>query len=267
MVKPHARNQSNNNDLDNNAFNYDLEYTLEKLLYFLKHKTLTLYCILINCKDRGGIKWPNRKIRGGLGLQTAKGRNIALLAKLNRRLYTKKDALWAKVLGAKYCTSRRCNSSNADKLPCSRIWTAIKKGREVFMKGSRWTVGKDSKINFYGNWTKQGPIRQLIQGPLTWEASMLEIKDVIQDSGWDWNKLPFEFPLDCKLMLQAIPVSRQGRGSDRLAWVENPKGIFDLKSAYGIAMGDDTNLPFTTNWIWKLATLPRVKFFSVEVCP
>ena len=52
------------------------------------------------------------------------------------------------------------------------------------MKGSRWTVGKDSKINFwYGNWTKQ-------------EASMLEIKDVTQDSAWDWNKLPFEFPLE-----------------------------------------------------------------------
>ena len=39
------------------------------------------------------------------------------------------------------------------------FWTAIKKGREIFMKGSRWTVGKDSSISFwYGNWTKQGPI-------------------------------------------------------------------------------------------------------------
>ena len=71
----------------------------------------------------------------------------------------------------------------------------------------------------------------------------------------------FEFPLDCKLMLQAIPISFQGRGGDKLAWVENPRGIFYLKSAYGIAMGDDTNLPFTANWIWKLATLPRIKFF------
>lgn len=140
--------------------------------------------------------------RGGLGLQTAKGKNIALLRKLNWRLHTEKDALWANVLGAKYCTSRRCDFSNADRLPCSHIWTAIKKGREVFMKGSRWTVDKDSKINiWYGNWTKQGPIWQLIQGPLTQEGSMLEIKDVFQDSGWDWNKLPFDFPLDCKLML------------------------------------------------------------------
>ena len=67
-------------------------------------------------------------------------------------------------------------------------------------------------------------------------------------------------------MLQAIPISFQGRGSDRLAWVENPKGIFDLKSAYGIAMEDDTNFPFTANWIWKLATLPRIKVFFLWKC-
>ena len=90
---------------------------------------------------------------------------------------------------------------------------------------------------------------------------MLEVKDVIQDSGWNWSKLPFEFPLDYKLMLQAIPISFQGRGSDRLAWAENPRGIFGLKSAYEIAMGDDTNLPFNADWIWKLMTLPCIHFF------
>ena len=210
----------------------------------------------------GWHKVTKPKDRGGLGLQIARGRNIALLAKLNWRLYNEKDALREKVLDAKYCTRRRWNSSNANGLPSSRIWVAIKKGREVFMKGSRWMVGKDSKISFwYGNWTKKGPIRQLIQGPLTQEALTLEIKNVIQDLGWNWSKLSFDFPLDCKLMLQAIPISFLGRGCDRLAWVENPKGIFYLKSAYGIAMGDDTSMPFNAYWIWKLKTLPRIQFF------
>ena len=40
---------------------------------------------------------------GGLGLQSAKGRNTALLAKLNWRFQTEKDSLWAKVLRYKYC--------------------------------------------------------------------------------------------------------------------------------------------------------------------
>ena len=112
-----------------------------------------------------------------------------------------------------------------------------------------------------GNWTKQDSIQKLIQGPLTLEATMLEIKDVIQDSGWNWSKLPFEFPSDCKLMLQAITISFQGRGSDRLVWVGNPRGSFDLKSAYGIAMGDNTNMSFNADWIWKLMMLPHIQFF------
>lgn len=93
------------------------------------------------------------KDEGGLGLQIAKGRNIALLAKLNWRLSTEKEALWAKVLRAKYCNNRRVNAPNTNRLPCSHVWVAIKKGREVFTKGSMWMVGRDSKLNFwYGNW-------------------------------------------------------------------------------------------------------------------
>ena len=70
----------------------------------------------------GSHKVTKPKDRGGLGLQTARGRNTALLAKLNWRLHNEKDALWEKVLDTKYCISRRRNSSNADRLPCSRIW-------------------------------------------------------------------------------------------------------------------------------------------------
>lgn len=35
------------------------------------------------------------KDEGGLGIQQARAKNIALLAKLNWRLYHEKDSLWA----------------------------------------------------------------------------------------------------------------------------------------------------------------------------
>ena len=57
------------------------------------------------------------------------------------------------------------------------------------------------------------------------------------DTGWDWDKIPFDFPTDIKLLIQATPISMTDRGSDRLTWMDNPKGNFDLKSAYNIAMG------------------------------
>ena len=77
----------------------------------------------------------------------------------------------------------------------------------------------------------------MIRNPLTLEASHWEVKDVVTDTGWDWDKIPFDFPTDIKLLIQATPISMTDRGSDRLTWMDNPKGNFDLKSAYNIAMG------------------------------
>ncbi|KAK9988377.1 hypothetical protein SO802_028616 [Lithocarpus litseifolius] len=91
--------------------------------------------------------------------------------------------LWARVLKQKYCTGRRASAINADHLPCSQVWTAMKRGREVFNKGSMWLVGRDSNQSFwFGNWIKGGPIRHWILGPLTCETELLEVKDMLTDS-------------------------------------------------------------------------------------
>ena len=81
----------------------------------------------------GWQKVTKPKEERGLGLQSAKGKNTALLAKLNWRLHVEKEALWAKVLRHKYCNQRRTNSINVDRLPCSQIWKAVKKGGGVLL--------------------------------------------------------------------------------------------------------------------------------------
>lgn len=162
----------------------------------------------------------------------------------------------------KYCNQRRRVAVNANKLPCSSIWTAMKKGRDTFNKGSRWLVGKDSRLSvWHGNWTNGGTLRELIQGPITQEASLLEVKDILLDMGWDWGRIPFEMSLEIKRMIQAIPVTIMSRGTDKLAWAGSPQGTFDLKSAYRIAMGLDTTIPFSASWTWKAETLPKIKTF------
>ena len=90
------------------------------------------------------------KEAGGLGLQTAKGGNMALLAKLNWRFHQEGNASWAKVLKFKYC----------NRLLCSPIWKGLKKGEGVFKKGVKWIPGHDSSLNFWSDtWSKLGPIR------------------------------------------------------------------------------------------------------------
>lgn len=82
------------------------------------------------------------KEEGGLGLQSAKDRNLALISKLNWRFHTEGEALWVRVLKMKYYSQRRRIAANVDKLLCSPIWPAMKKGMDTFNKGSSgwWVV-------------------------------------------------------------------------------------------------------------------------------
>lgn len=52
------------------------------------------------------------------------------------------------------------------------------------------------------------------------------------------------------------------RREDRLVWSDSNRGEFDLKSTYALAMDyQETQLQFSGWWVWKLDTLPRIKFF------
>ena len=62
-------------------------------------------------------------------------------------------------------------------------------------------------------------------------------------------------------MISAIPISTLGGGSDKLTWAGSPKGVFDVKSAYGIAMESSNTSTFSASWIWKADLLPKIKMF------
>ena len=94
------------------------------------------------------------------------------------------------MLRLKYCNHQRLNSRNSNKLSTSRVWKSLKKGEEIFKKGTRWFPGADSNLDFWqDNWAGIGPLRQAIQGPLTLEASGIKVKEVGHFSGWDWDML------------------------------------------------------------------------------
>ena len=99
----------------------------------------------------GWEKVTKSKEEGVSGLQTAKGRNVALLSKLNWRFHMEGEAPWANVLKMKYCNHRRRTTANANSLPCSSIWAAMKKGMDTFNKGCRWLVTKNNTLNIWHN--------------------------------------------------------------------------------------------------------------------
>lgn len=166
------------------------------------------------------------------------------------------------MLWKKYCSPRRLNNINVNKLPCSAIWTTIKKGMGTFSKGSRWMVGRESTLKvWHCNWTSRGSLWQMIQKPLSQEENQLEFRDFILDTGWDWSKISFELHVDIKLTIQATPISLTRRGKDVLAWSESPQGKFELKSAYKLVESFESDSNFAVMWIWRADTLPRIRFF------
>ena len=101
------------------------------------------------------------KENGGLGIQAARVRNIALLAKLNWRMNQEKEALWSRVILGKYCSADRRRSRNPDKLPASPNWAAVKLGFKTFEEGICWVVGNGEKINVWTDcWVKGQSLRE-----------------------------------------------------------------------------------------------------------
>ena len=83
------------------------------------------------------------KCRRGLGIQEARGRNLTLAAKLCWRMENSKSGGWADAL-------RKTYMSGLARKPKAhtRAWNAVKIGRSICEKGSKWIVGCNSPLRF-----------------------------------------------------------------------------------------------------------------------
>ena len=123
-------------------------------------------------------------------------------------------------------------------------------------------VGRDSDLSlWYSNWLKKGPLRSLVQGPLSREASSMKVKEFLLDTGWNWDATSYELPEDIRLMIRATPLAFTSRGRDKLVWNGTSQGVFDLKSAYKLSMSSEESQPYSASWVWKVDTLPIIKYF------
>ena len=138
----------------------------------------------------------------------------------------------------------------------------IKKGRTTFVKGARWSLGKDSNLNFWSDlWSDLGPLRSVIQGPIEPDIERLRVKDILIYGSWDWTKITMEWPMNLKMKIQATPSAMIALTKDKLSWSPNPCGVFDLKSAYSLATNNEP-CQFDGEWIWKAKVLSKIKFFA-----
>ena len=153
------------------------------------------------------------KDEGGLGIQEARAKNIAILSKLNWRMYHEQDALWAKVILKKYCANSRVRSRDPEKLPSSPNWKAINLGFSIFKKGIAWGIGNGAGVNLWmDNWVNGESLLAMIEGPLRQEELSLKVSDLCDYQAWNWDLISFNLPQIIKDKIKAIPIQMYGNG-------------------------------------------------------
>ena len=111
-----------------------------------------------------------------------------------------------------------------------------------------------------------GPIRRLIEGPLSFQEDALTVWDV-KELGV--ANLSLQLP---NFILQAIsttPFANNVELQDSSVWAFSKNGDFSLSVAYVMAKGlNPLNLCTSPiSWIWKIKLSPRIIFFPLAGWP
>ena len=126
-------------------------------------------------------------------------------------------------------------------------------------------MGSNSQLSlWYDKWMDKGSLRSLIAGPLNRGEEGMLLREVVNLSGWNWQKISFSLPRKLTLEMKATPVSMSTSNSDCISWASSPNGLFDLKEAYKLAsleIGDAITGVTNGEWLWKVDTIPKIKFF------
>ena len=90
---------------------------------------------------------------------------------------------------------------------------------ETFKKGIKWLTGFENKLDFWNDKrTSFGPLRSIIQGPLSRKVANLKIRDVVDfTSRWDWSSIQMIFLDEVLRDIMATPIPSSARVEDRLA--------------------------------------------------
>lgn len=193
-----------------------------------------------------------------MGIQTAKERNLTLAAKMCWRMETFGNVGWAEALKKKYRLRAHCRKGNH-----SCVWTAINKGKPICDKGSKWLIGNNSMLSFWHDkWINEGTIRILVKGPLNRGEEEIIVTDLMQNGTWAIENFSLKLPPDVQRAIRATPICRSTSREDQRCWIASANGEFETKIAYLFAINEELSIQeFTGTWLWKLCTLPKIKFF------
>ena len=105
--------------------------------------------------------------------------------KVQLEILQRKNSLRACVFAQKYTRSRNSTRGFRGRI-CSKTRSAMARVNEVFKRGCKWVVGKNSSPSFwFDKWLDKATIRSLVVGLLNRGEDELCIKDMVSPNGWN----------------------------------------------------------------------------------
>ncbi|WZZ66780.1 hypothetical protein YC2023_078150 [Brassica napus] len=208
------------------------------------------------------------KREGGLGLRSAKGMNIALLAKLGWRLLNTHDGLWVQILRKKfrvgeiYETSWLVAQGN-----WSPTWRSLILGiRQIVVPSVSWILGDGHHVRFWkDNWLLNEPLQGLSNVAIPEAILEATARDLWQQGvGWLVQQIEPYISHQNRLRLATVVIDEVTGARDRMSWGESKDGIFSVKSAYAFLTRDDLprpNMEALFARVWRVMTPERVRVF------
>ncbi|GLT27441.1 hypothetical protein SLA2020_024380 [Shorea laevis] len=197
--------------------------------------------------------------QGGLGLRSAKDANLVAMSKLNWRLHTEERKVWREVLVKKYKIS-----NPKAYLPSigSPIIRNLSKGVDLFKKGIKWIPKNGQHISFWSDhWIGQAPLNSIFYGPFLPNTSCISLASVLHGGAVDMETVGYHLNSDIINAIKATPFSLINHLHDTFSWKGEANGLFSSASAHRILCSNSNVSSSDWGWVWKLPTLPKIKYF------
>ncbi|MBA0754873.1 hypothetical protein Gogos_021706 [Gossypium gossypioides] len=203
------------------------------------------------------------RTRGGLGFRHLEYQNSSFLMKIGFNLVSRSNALWVRVLRAKYGWKDNFLDS-INKSQCSHLWRALSKIWPLLRENLAWSIGDGASARCWKDpWIpSMGPLISSIPSYANLDLDCCVREMVNSDGCWNLDLFRVWVSEDIINRIISIPPPHPDSGSDRIIWTKSASRVFSVRSAYWYLKENSWNSQ-EDYWkiVWKYPGPQRVRVF------
>ncbi|XP_060210738.1 uncharacterized protein LOC132637701 [Lycium barbarum] len=187
------------------------------------------------------------KTEGGLGFRSLFDISNALFAKLWWR-FRNSCSLWSTYMWNKYC--KRQIPTLVQWKGGSQRWKKMLEARNNMEKHIWWEPRNGSANFWYDNWTKLGPLVDVMPSNFPMDESIQDVDEIMMDGRWNIPKLQQTVPKDLvEYILKIFSRDAVNHSMEKAWWLLNGNGNFTVSSAWDkLRQRKDHNWFFQQIW-------------------